>query len=182
MKTLFLITFLYPMILFGQNEQVEGLLKLHDQYLETSNYDSIVINSKRLIELDRKIAKENYLDYYLAYAAFQTKNYELAVKQSKKVIPVFYHRIRTGKSINKSFRCQDLCFELADYYHETQNYKREYHNISLINRKYDFLKCGNGKLFWRKNLYNRMIDCSNKLGKTHRAKRLEKKLGKLNNE
>lgn len=180
MKYLFLISFLYPVILFGQNEQTEKLLKLHERYLDTSNYDSIVVNSQLVIELDSKIAKENQLDYYLAYAAFQTKDYELGIKETRKFIPVIHTKVRTREGSNKNRMCRDLCFQLANYYEQTENYRKAYHNLSLIDRKYNHLFCCICRHSWQTNLYNRMIDCSTKLGKSGRAKRLEKKLEKLN--
>ena len=179
MKYLFLISFLYPMILFGQNEQIDKYWELHSRYSDEKKYDSVIVISKQFIEKNPKAAKKEHLDYYLALAAFKAKRYDLAIQQSRKIIPLIYHRIPTRKSIDKSLRCQDLCSELITYYHETGNYKKEYHHVSLINRKFDFSHCGTGKVFWRKNLYNCMIDCSNKLGKTNQAKRLERKRDKI---
>jgi tetratricopeptide (TPR) repeat protein len=175
MKYLFLISFLYPLILFGQNEQIDTYWKLRSRYYKEKKYDSVIVISKQFNKQYPKVAKEEYLDYYLALAAFKAEQYDLAIKQSRKIIPACYHRTRTRSSIEKSFRCQELCFQLADYYEQSGNYKKAYRNISLINRKFDFLKCGNGKASWRKNLYNRMIDYSTKLGQTNRGKRLEKK-------
>lgn len=181
MRYLFLICFLYPMILVAQdseadlNPEVEKYNTLCSRYEKEDKFDSLVITYQQLMKLDHKYSKENQLDYHLACAAFNAKNYELGVKQAEKVLPLFYHRFRTRKSINKNYRYQALCFYLANYYHQTEDYKKEYRYISLINRKYDFLKCGTGKEYWRKNLYTRMIDCSDKLGKKHRVKRLEKK-------
>nr|WP_294858602.1 hypothetical protein [uncultured Fluviicola sp.] len=162
------------MILLAQNEQAEKLLKLFEHYQDEKNYDSVIVIGQYLKSLDRKVAKEYHLDYELTYAAFRIKNYEEAVRGSKRIIPRFYIKSHFNReSFEKNMRYQRLCFELADYYHQAENYKKEYHNISLINRKFDFLRCGVGKEYWRMKLYDRMIDCSNKLGKTKRAKRLE---------
>ncbi|MGV3612356.1 MAG: hypothetical protein ACO1N0_15465 [Fluviicola sp.] len=180
MKHLFLLSFLYPLFLFGQNSQADKYWELRSRYNDEKKYDSVILVSRTLLKLDRKGAKEEHLDCDIACAAFKVKNYQVALRESKKIIPRIYIKSHFNReSFERNMRYQRLCFELADYYHQTENYKKEFRNISLINRKFDFLRCGVGKEFWRRKLYDRMIDCSNKLGKTKRAERLQRKRDKI---
>lgn len=174
--SLSVIIFCLPLILSGQNEQTQHYLKLYEQYQEEKKSDSVVYVCQQLMKLDRKAFKKEHLDYWLARAAFDAKQTDLAVKQSKKFIPLIAFKPRTHEGANKNRRCQDLSFKLADYYEQHGNYRKAYHNLSRINRKFNYLFCGNGRFSWQKNLYNRMIDISNKQGKTKRAKRLEREL------
>lgn len=181
MKYLFWICLLYPFSFLAQQEEAEKYLKLYERFEEEKKYDSVILACQQLIRLDRKIARENHLDYRLAYAAFQVKNYELAVKQSKKVLPVFYIFWKTRKCANKNIRYQVLSYELADYYHEKEYAGKEYHHLSRIKRRFNYMLCGTGRQIRERNLYKRMIDCSQKMGKTKRVKRLEKQLYDLEN-
>lgn len=179
MNRFLILLFFIPLISFGQTEQVEKYLKLHEHYTGLHQYDSVFLNCQEFLKSDRKLAKENHMDYYLILAAFKLKNYDIALKESRKFIPRVYVKVRTRKSFEQNMKYQRLCFELADYYHQTENDRKEYHNLSLINRKFNRLFCGNGRYGWQKNLYNRMIESSEKLGKTHRVKRIRKQLEEL---
>ncbi len=175
MKYLFLICFLSPLLLFAQNEETEKYLTLYEHYRKEKKPDSVIVVCKRLMKLDKEAAKEYHLDYWLARAAFDSKQYELALKQSKKIIPFFYILLRTREGFDQNRRYQDLSFKLAEYYHEYGNFRKEYYHLSRINRRFNSLFCGNSRPSWQRNLYHRMIDCSEKMGKTGRVKRLEQK-------
>lgn len=181
MKYLFWICLLSPFYFQAQHTETERCLTLYEKYRKEKKYDSVVIVCKQLMQQDRKISKEYHLDYALANAAFKSGNYELAVKQSKKFLPNFYipaqaHRNR--QCFQKNMHCKTLCSQLADYYAQTGNLSKEYHYLSLMFHKFNSAPCGTGRQVWRNTVYQRMIDCSNRMGRTKRAERLEKRLEK----
>ncbi|WP_343604238.1 hypothetical protein [Fluviicola sp.] len=179
MKYFITILFLAPLTLLGQFEEdsvIEKFVERHIYFDKTKQYDSLFLNGQNFLKYNRRAAKEHHMDYYMIEAAFKMKDYTFALKQSRKFIPDLYLVIRrTRETFDKNIRYQWICFKLADYYDQTGNYRKEYHNLSLINRKFNYLYCGNGRIGWQNNLYNRMIECSDKQGKTQRVKRLKKK-------
>ena len=182
MKYLLLICILYPLSFLAQEEEAGKYLKLYERYRDEKKYDSVVIICKQLIALDKSITKEHHLEYQLAYAAFESKQYDLAVKQAKKLIPNIYIQAQAHwnrKCLEKNMRCRILCSELTSYYNQTGNVKKEYRYLSLMVRKFNCAGCGTGRSGWYISGYNRMIACSNELGKTKRAKRLEKQRDKI---
>jgi len=176
MDRLILIILLYPVILFGQSNQSARYLKLYERYREEKKPDSVVVVCQQLIQTDKRLAKERHLNYYMAIAAFEANQTELAVKQSKKMLPYFYICGRTREASSQNIRYQHLSNRLANYYHEKENYRKEYYHLSRIKRRFNHLFCGNGRPAWQNSLYQRMIDASNKQGRTKRAKRLEREL------
>lgn len=178
MKYLFLICLLIPFSFRAQEDETEKYLKLYDHYRDEKKYDSVILVCQRLIKLDRKIARENHLYFNLADAAFNAKNYELGIHQAKRLIPKIYFKSQARLNrhcLRKNIEYKVLCSRLADYYAETGNLKKEYHYLSLMERKYNAAFCGTGRQSWFRYLYDRMITCSNELGKTKRAEKLEKK-------
>lgn len=180
MKTIQLILIFCPFILLSQNETIENLIKLQSDYIFDKNYDSLLIICKEFKEFDESAAKENNTDYYLAFSYFKLEKYDEAIKTSKRIIPKLYIKSKSREASQRNLNYQTLCFELYHHYYEKANYKLAYKNLSLINRKFNRLFCGNGRKSWQSDLYTKMIDCSNNLGKQKRAKRLEGKLNKLN--
>ncbi|WP_343634127.1 hypothetical protein [Fluviicola sp.] len=178
MKYLFLICLLYPIYFFAQEKETDKYLSQYARYRDEKKYDSVVFVCQKLIKLDRKIAQENHLYFKLADAAFEARDYELAVHQAKKYIPNIYFKSQARLNrhcLRKNVDYKILCTRLADYYAETGNLKKEYRYLSLMERKYNAAFCGTQRQYWFGYLYNRMITCSNELGKTKRAERLEKK-------
>ena len=176
MKHLFLVCFLYPFSFLAQQTETIKCLELYERFEDEKKYDSVVIACQQLIRIDRKIAREYHLNYKLAYAAFQAKDYGLAVKESKKVLPTFYIFWKTREGANKNIRYRNLSYKLVEYYHEKENYRKEYYHLSRIKRRFYYMTCGTGRHLRERNLYKQMIECSQKMGKTKRVKRLEREL------
>lgn len=179
MKYLFIVCFLYPFSFLAQQTETENYLELYERFEDEKKYDSVIIACQQLIRNNRNIAREYHLNYKLAYAAFQAKDYRLAVKESKKVLPAFYIFWKTREGANKNIRYRNLSYKLVEYYHEKENYQKEYYHLSRIKRRFYYMKCGTGRHIQERKLYTQMIQCSQKMGKTKRVERLEKQLKDL---
>lgn len=180
MRVMKLILIFCPFILLSQNESIEKLIKLQSDYLFEKNYDSLLVVCKEINDLDKSAAKENNIDYLIALSYFKLKKYDDAINASKNVIPKIYVKGNSRESAQRNMNYQTLCFELYQYYDENGDYKLAYKNLSLINRKFNRLFCGNGRKSWQSDLYSKMIECSNKSGNLKRAKRIERKQIDLN--
>lgn len=175
MKQIIYLLFSFPFVLLSQNEQIEKLIQLQATYVYSKNYDSINTVSKKIIELDKNVAKENNTDYYLALSYFNLQKYDEAIKLSEKIIPKMYVSGNSRKARQRNIYYQTLCFERYEYHQRNCNYKEAYKNLSLINRKFNCLFCGNQRNSWQSDLYLKMIHCSKSMGKLKRVKRIEGK-------
>jgi tetratricopeptide (TPR) repeat protein len=170
--------FFCPLICEGQQNTIDKLENELAFDIRNDKYDSLLIVCNQIKKLDKKLAKENNVDYYIADAYFHTKQYNEAIKYSKRYFRKFAPR-RTRVGLGLRIYKRYLAYNLYEIYMLRNNTKMAVSYLVNIDEKYDGRFCGTGKKAWRLGLYDQIIECYSKLKMENKVAFYRKKKEKL---
>lgn len=172
-----LIAFLFaPILIFSQQSKTESLILLLNEYSHWYKQpDSVLIICHEIKATDRKAGKAEFVNFYIIQAHFELGDSLTAVKLGSKYLPILYFSRKTRKSRKLNGQYQSICNDLYHYHFNQGNNKKASHYAAKIFKKYNYSMCGNGRGYLLSHALERMILCSEKLGKIQKTKRLIRK-------
>ena len=166
-----IVLILFPLFGFGQKIDLDSLVRLIDQ--RHYPYDSIIIVGNQIKSINKKVAENEDVDYALADAYFETKQYDKAIEFSKIYLHVSASD-RTREGLHRLIQKKYLCYNLSDIYKIRHDTAMALKYLLKIENKYDYSNsCLRAK--WKRKLYENIIECYTTLGNKNKVSKYEHK-------
>lgn len=174
-KLLLILTFLITFSAVHSQERTADFQYLYFLH----QYDSILIYGEKLQKTDKKLAKKESVDYYIALSNLTLKKYNLGIEQGNEIIRKTSSIANTRLKRGNNMLARDICLRLFEFYKSKQEYREASKYLIKVDRKFQVHRCGTIRLKVNSMLYLDLIDCYQKLNKPQKVKKYQKKLDKL---